>query len=227
MTAPQILLVNLNEEDRRSTAVALQKVGFAVATAVTQTEAQQFMAQCMPDMLVLALECAEAQAAFAFCARIHAFSDLPIVLLFDRDDPQLATTALTDFAEDVVTCPLSARILVARIRRILARLGQVDKQALPIDWPRRRLLVEPATSSGQTVRLSSNDCRLLHILLRRQDEVVAQEYILRRLWPWLAADSSTVRAAVCRLRNKLKKVLGQDIIIAQRGGYRLQTTEFG
>ncbi len=53
--------------------------------------------------------------------------------------------------------------------------------------------------------------------------MVTHDYILRRLWPRLTADSNNVRTVVYRLRRKLKKAFGQDVIIPQQGGYRLQT----
>ncbi len=219
MRNPQILLVDLNKSWCQSTAVALSKAGYVVQTAASLQQALHVITQFhLPDLMVMSIARDMPEYTFAFCKNMHTFCDVPIVLVADRYDSDLFVRALNGYAEDIVVDSQAPGILVARIKRILIRFTSIDQRTLNIDWPRRQLWVEDTR-----VNLSPTESRLLHLFLRRQNKVVDNEYIMRRLWPKMMTGSTTVRTAVHRLRGKLAHAFGQDCITCHQGGYRLQT----
>jgi DNA-binding response OmpR family regulator len=159
------------------------------------------------------------------------FSDLPIIILTAVDEEETAIQAIELFAEDYVTKPFSPRELVARVRRVLRRIGdfayslepltQVDER-LAVDFVGQRALVD-----GRSVDLSPTEAKILYLLMRSAGRTVSSGYLLRRVWPLEEVFEDALRVNVHRLRKKIgASPAGLPYIITERGvgyGFLLET----
>lgn len=142
------------------------------------------------------------------CARIHAYSDLPVILLTAVDEEPTVVKALDTVAEDYVVKPFRPAELVARVRRVLRRIGDfsfvlaaetpVDDR-LAVDFVRQVAKVE-----GQPVPLTPTETKILHILMRSSPRTVETGYLLRRVWPLEEVFEDTLRVHVHRVRQKIE-----------------------
>lgn len=221
----RILAVDDNPYTLRIVEVALTKAGFEVQTALSGQEALNIIQRSgLPHLAIVDLNMS-GMDGFAFCRAVHAFSDLPIIMLTAVDEEETIIRGLEEHAEDYVVKPFNPGELVARVRRVLRRIGsfaytlaplvQVDDY-LQIDFPNRRALV-----GGQEVSLTPIEARLLYLLVRSAGRVVSSDFLLRRLWPLDEVYEDRLHVHIHRLRRKIEKDYRQPAyIISERGtGY--------
>lgn len=207
----------------------LERSGYSVWTAISGEEALDSVAERgLPHLAIVDLHMPPGMDGFELCERLNQFSDLPVIMLTAVDEAETVVRAIQQFAEDYVIKPFSPNELVARIKRVLERVGnfpygasaplQVDP-TLSIDFAARKLDKKGVTSS-----LTPTEARLLYILMRHQGETVETEFLLRRMWPREITYEDRLHVYVHRLRNKLKEVGGShQYVISERGvGYRFQ-----
>ncbi len=161
---------------------------------------------------------------FEFCQRVQSFSDVPVILLTAVDQEETVIRGIEHFAEDYVTKPFSPRELVARVQRVLRRMGdynytlapivEVDKM-LSVDFVHQHVIIK-----GEEVALTPTETKLLYILLRNAGHTVTNDFLLRRIWPLDEVFEDTLRVHIHRLRGKLRKPTGKSYIETKRGiGY--------
>ncbi|WP_030989729.1 response regulator transcription factor [Streptomyces sp. NRRL S-1813] len=161
---------------------------------------------------------------FEVCRRIRGRSQLPIIMLTSRGDDLDVVSGLEAGADDYVIKPITGRVLEARIRAALRRVGPAtrtdseDFAGLVID--RAGLTV---TKRGTPVPLPPTELRLLLELSAAPRRVFSREQLLELVWEHdFLGDSRLVDAAVGRLRAKLEDVPAKPRYIQTvRGfGYR-------
>lgn len=168
---------------------------------------------------------------FDFCRTVHEYSDLPIILLTGLDQEETVIRGIRECAEDYVTKPFSPRELVARVERLLRRIGdfsfalepviEVD-QRLRVDFAHQQAIVE-----GRPVDLTPTETKLLYVLIRNGRQTVTTDSLLRRLWPVKDVFEDTLRVHVYRLRQKIEVDSSEPrYIVTERGvGYRFASPD--
>ena len=163
---------------------------------------------------------------FEFCRTVQEFTDLPVIMLTAVDEEETVIRGIRHFAEDYITKPFSPRELLARVQRVLRRIGdfaytfdpvtQVDDR-LAVDFAHHRVIVQ-----GQPVDLTPTETKLLYILMRNAGRAVTTGFLLRRLRPLEEVFEDTLRVHIHRLRQKIEPVPSQPrYIVTERGlGYR-------
>jgi DNA-binding response OmpR family regulator len=225
---PLIMAVDDNAYTLRIVQYTLKTNGFDVVTAISGEEALDgFSKNGMPDLAIVDLHMPGGISGFELCHAVHQFSDLPVIMLTAVGDEGTVLEGLEEHAEDYIVKPFSSGELVARINRILQRMGQwgfastpqafVD-DVLQVDFPNRKVIV-----NGNPVSLTPTEIKLLYILMRNTGSVVQTDYILRRLWPGEPAFEDRLHVHLHRLRRKLESEQKEPLheyITSERGkGY--------
>ena len=168
---------------------------------------------------------------FQFCEAVQQFSDLPIVMLTANDQEETVVRGIEFYAEDYVTKPFSPRELLARVGRVLRRIGDFAYALEPIIEVDDHLAVDFAqqqvTLEGRLVRLSPTETKLLYLLMRNAGRTVSNDFLLRRLWPLKEVFEDALRVHIYRLRKKLEPTPASwRYVITERGvGYRFVAAE--
>jgi DNA-binding response OmpR family regulator len=204
----------------------LDRAGFEVWTATSGQHALDVIDQRgLPHLAVVDIMMPE-MGGFEFCRTVQEFTDLPVIMLTAVDEEETVIRGIEHFAEDYITKPFSPRELVARVQRVLRRIGgfayaldpvtQVDDR-LAMDLAHRRALVD-----GQLVELTPTETKILYILMRNGGRTVTVDFLLRRLWPLEDVFEDALRVHIHRLRQKIEAVPRQPrYIVTERGlGYR-------
>ena len=221
----RIMAVDDNPYTLRIVEVALSKAGFEVQTANSGQEALNLIQRSgIPHLAIVDLNM-PGMDGFQFCKAVHQFSDLPIIMLTAVNEEETVIRGIEEFAEDYIVKPFSPGELVARVRRVLRRIGtfsytldpivQVDER-LQVDFPGRKAIVE-----GEKVSLTPTEAKLLYLLMRSAGRVVTTDFLLRRLWPLEEAYEDRLHVHVHRLRRKVEKNHKKpNYVISERGtGY--------
>jgi DNA-binding response OmpR family regulator len=204
-----ILAVDDNTYTLRIVQHALEQAGFYVLTAVSGKEALQVIERHgLPHLAIIDFHMPGGMSGFDLCAEIHDFSDLPIVMLTAVSDESTVVEGLEQHAEDYIIKPFNPGELVARIKRVLRRMGdfaytleprtKIDDR-LTIDFPNRAAYV-----NEQEVKLTPTETKLLYILMRNAGRTVTTDFIIRRLWPLEPAYEDRLHVHMHRLRSKIE-----------------------
>jgi DNA-binding response OmpR family regulator len=204
-----ILAVDDNTYTLRIVQHALEQANFHVVTAVSAQEALQIInRRGLPHLAIVDYHMPGGMSGFELCHEVHQFSDLPVVMLTAVSDEDTVIEGLEKHAEDYVVKPFSPDVLVARVKRVLRRMGDfaytlesrtVVDDRLEIDFPNRQALIE-----GEEVRLTPTETKLLYILMRNAGRTVTTDFIIRRLWPLEPAYEDRLHVHMHRLRSKIE-----------------------
>lgn len=222
----RILVLDDNYSMQRLVSVALQKSGFQVSTVSSAEEGLENIRRFgLPHLALVDIHMPYGMNGLEFCEAILSYSDLPIIMLTAIDEDDTIIQSIDQFAEDYITKPFNPGEMVARVRRVLRRMGDyaytlstdtVIDEHLTISFPFQRAYV-----NGGEVTLTPTETKLLYILLRHAGQIVTTDFILRRLWPMETVYEDRLRVYVHRLRRKIEQQPEQPrYIISQRGvGY--------
>ena len=162
------------------------------------------------------------------CRALRAKSAVPIIMLTAKDAEVDKVVGLELGADDYVTKPYSARELVARIRAVLRRRGDVEASAegaleagpVRMDVERHVVAVD-----GEPVALPLKEFDLLELLMRNAGRVLTRVQLIDRVWGSdYVGDTKTLDVHVKRLRAKIEPdPANPKYLVTVRGlGYKLE-----
>jgi DNA-binding response OmpR family regulator len=216
---PRILLVEDDATIREMTRLALERDGFAVATARDGATGLALFRSRPHDVVLLDVMLPGTDGV-SVCRTIREQSVVPIVMLTARTDPVDVVLGLEAGADDYVTKPFEPAILAARLRAVLRRVARHDASPVlrigDVEIDRAGMEVRVG---GTTVGLTPTEYRLLLELAENRGVVLSRERLLEEVWGYVwAGDTRLVDMHVRRLRAKI----GAEAIETVRGaGYKL------
>jgi DNA-binding response OmpR family regulator len=203
----------------------LDRAGFEVFTAASGLQALELIdRRGLPHLAIVDINM-PGMDGFEFCQAVQAYSDLPVIMLTAVDEEETVIRGIEQFAEDYVTKPFSPRELVARIQRVLRRIGDFAYALEPITKVDHRLAIDfshqQAIVDDEIIALTPTETKLLYILMRNTGRTVSTDFLLRRLWPLDEVFEDTLRVHIHRLRKKIETDPKSPYIVTERGlGYR-------
>ncbi|MGW2570795.1 response regulator transcription factor [Streptomyces sp. NPDC001537] len=206
---PRVLLIEDDRAVREGVALALRRQGHEVATAVTGEEGLELVRSFRPDVVVLDLML-PGMPGLDVCRALRALDQtLPIIMATARGDDEDIVVGLEAGADDYVVKPVQARVLEARIRAVLRRVGGASGDGgIPKLDSYGDLTVDRAgfsvTLRGAPVALAASELRLLMTLSASPGQVFSRQQLLEAVWEHsYHADARLVDACVKRLRAKM------------------------
>ena len=205
--------------------MTLEEEGLDVKTANSAKEAFDKIARDgLPHLAVVDIRMPGIDG-LEFARKVQKYSDLPVIMLTAIDEEDTVVKAINEVAEDYVTKPFTPKVLAARVKRVIRRMGDfafrleaitVIDDRLAINFADKKALIDE-----QPVPLTPTETKLLHILIRSARRTVTTEYLLRRLWPLDEVFEDTLRVHIHRLRQKVEPdPASPRYLITQRGiGY--------
>jgi DNA-binding response OmpR family regulator len=201
---PRLLLIEDDPAVREGLQIALRHLGHQVETAATGRQGLDQARASAPEVVVLDLMLPDLDG-FEVCRRLRTSSNASIIMLTARSDDFDVVAGLEAGADDYVVKPVQPRVLDARIRTVLRRMGHAPATVethgdIVID--RAGLIV---TKAGTPVALTPTELRLLLVLAESPLQVFARDQLLRLVWEQdYLGDSRLVDACVQRLRAKIE-----------------------
>lgn len=208
----------------------LEYAGYEVVAATSGQSALEIIAQRgLPHLAIVDINM-PGMNGFEFCKAVQQFTDFPVILLTAVDEEETIIRGIQYFAEDYVTKPFSPRELVARVERVLRRIGDFAYALDPLIRIDERLAIDFAhqqvTVENQVNSLTPTETKLLFILMRNAGHTVSTDFLLRRLWPLDEVFEDTLRVHIYRLRQKIEANPTKPMyIVTDRGqGYSFLQT---
>lgn len=214
-----ILVVEDDADVRESTALALERRGYVVITAVDGKDALSVLDEQRVDLAVVDVAM-PVMDGIMFTRAVRAKLPLPVIMLTARALTGDVVSGLEAGADDYVTKPFDTDVLVARIEAVLRRFPQ---SAVISVSPGVRIDTATATVTynEEEISLTSIEYKLLIALAEASPAAMSRQDILTQVWgnsQW--SDTHLVDVNVQRLRQKI----GPDAIRTVRGkGYSVET----
>ncbi|MEU1624354.1 two-component system response regulator CseB [Streptomyces sp. NPDC020096] len=230
MAETHVLFVEDDDVIREATQLALERDGFKVTAVPDGIVGLEAFRARTPDIALLDVMVPGLDGV-SLCRRIRDESTVPVIMLSARADSIDVVLGLEAGADDYVTKPFDAAVLVARIRAVLRRFGHASggagtESAAEDDGSLRFGDLEIDTDGmevrrgGEPVSLTPTEMRLLLEFSAAPGSVLSRDRLLTSVWDYdWGGDTRVVDVHVQRLRTKI----GQDRIETVRGfGYKLR-----
>lgn len=130
---------------------------------------------------------------------------MPILLLTAKDAVDDRVNGLDCGADDYLVKPFATRELLARVRALTRRTGEVlGTETLEVGAFKLDLVARSVTLGEAPLILTSREFQLLEFFLRNPGRVLPKELILDRVWGYESAiDTNSVETYVHFLRRKI------------------------
>ncbi|MCF7958088.1 MAG: response regulator [Phycisphaerae bacterium] len=228
MSNETILIVDDEEDILELVRYNLARERFQVICASTGEDALAIVKSNLPDLIVLDLMLPGING-LDICRKLKAdprTAGISIIMLTARGEESDIVTGLELGADDYLTKPFSPRVLLARIRASLRRLGSsangeeeggIRIGELVIIPSRHEVLV-----SGESIQLTYTEFKTLYALARRPGRVFTRYQIVDAIRgeEYIVTDRS-VDVQIVSLRKKLG-VCGSYIETVRGVGYRFK-----
>jgi len=148
----------------------------------------------------------------------------PVLLLTAKDEITDKVLGLDCGADDYMTKPFAPEELLARIRAISRRQGDVVLEEMTFADLRLNLSTYDLQRGEKSVHLGFKEFEVLKILMANPKAVVPKEDLLTRVWGMEShAEDNNVEAYISFLRKKFF-FLGSKVVIGtiRKVGYRLE-----
>lgn len=149
--------------------------------------------------------------------------DTPVLMLTARGQIPDKIEGLDSGADDYMTKPFSPAELLAHLRALTRRTGQVVFETLTFADLELNLESHDLARGGKSINLSFKEFSIMNILMVNKGQIVSKETLISKVWGIEStAVDNNVEAYISFLRKKLK-FLGSSAQIEtiRKVGYRL------
>lgn len=222
----RVLIVEDDDSCREVLTELLRDHGFEASAARNGREMDAALKAGGIDLLLLDLGL-PGEDGLAICRRVASGPGPAVVIVSAAAEEVDRVIGLELGADDYIAKPYGERELLARVRAVLRRRGPAAAadpgprtSSLRLDPSRLRALAP----DGADATLSPFEFRLLRALVEAEGRVLSREELVDTVGVTGASPERTVDVLVSRLRRKLIKAFGQDLIATVRGrGYSFDT----
>lgn len=154
----------------------------------------------------------------------HAGVSTPVLMLTARTSTEDKVRGLDSGADDYMTKPFEAPELLARLRALTRRRGDVLIDEIKFADIRLDLNTHDLSCGEKSVHLSGKEFEVLSILMGSSSRVVSKQDLLTRVWGTDGeASENSVEAHVSFIRKKLSHIGSKVQVTTLRMlGYRLE-----
>ncbi|MDI1290823.1 MAG: response regulator transcription factor [bacterium] len=223
----RVLVVEDEESFSDALSFMLRREGYEVEVADDGNVAVELFDRRGADLILLDLMLPGISGT-EVCRVIRAKSQVPIIMLTAKDGEIDKVVGLEIGADDYITKPFSSRELLARVRAVLRRHGEIDDllpmtiEAGPVRLDADRHVV---TVRGAVVPMPLKEFDLLEFLVRNAGRVMTRSQLIDRVWGSdYVGDTKTLDVHVKRLRAKIEVDAANPVhLLTVRGlGYKFE-----
>ena len=153
--------------------------------------------------------------------RVHT----PVIVLSAKDSLDDRIRGLQAGGDDYLVKPFAFTELLARLQALIRRASrEAEPTSLTVGGLGMDLARHKVFRGGVPVPLQPKEFALLEYLMRNAGRVVSKTMIMEHVWDYSFDPRTTVvEARVCRLRDKVDRPFGSELIHTIRGvGYVLE-----
>lgn len=223
MDSKKIFIIEDEEKIRNELSTFLNKYGYITSYSVDFENIVEEALKSKCNLILLDINLPYYDGYYV-CREIRKKSDVPIIVVTSMDSEVDELMSMNLGADDFITKPYNAQILLARISSILRRsYNSKDLDILEYKELEHNLSTSEASYKDKKTELSKNESRILNVLIKNNGKIVSRNEIIEALWESDEfVDDNTLTVNINRLRKKLEEIGANDFLKTKRGqGYIL------
>jgi DNA-binding response OmpR family regulator len=206
---PRALLIDPDTMSISRLRQALEEAQFEIEIAADALQGLRRIYEQVPDLVIMAYAPPLINGK-ELCSRIRQVSEIPIMVLGQRDPGSLSSILLESGADTYLPRSVGSLEFMAWVHALLRR-----------STGRQRTCLEPG-GQGTGPRLTPTECRLLNCLVLNTGRVVTTSQLVTEVWGGKRVSPDSPKFYIRRLRQKL----GGELILNDWGvGYRFSVEQ--
>ena len=150
----------------------------------------------------------------------------PVLMLTARDTVSDKVRGLDAGSDDYMTKPFSPQELLARIRVLSRRKGEVvldEMRYADVVFNQSSAEIS-CTKTAKNIRLNYKEAEMLKLFLTRPEVILSKEELITKIWGYDSdAGDNNVEAYISFLRKKLNYIGSEtEIVSIKKLGYKLE-----
>lgn len=228
-----VLVIEDEREIRELISLHLLRNGYGVQAVCCSDEAQNFLKDNDPDLLILDWMLPE-QSGVDFLREYRQTprgKNKPVLMVTAKTDPEDVVLALDTGADDYIIKPFDSSVLMARVKALLRRAATDGSDAVKTNVNLLQIKVgkilldtqaHKVVCCDEDLELTPNEFKLLHALMKQAGRVMTRDKLLAEVQ---GSEIKVVERTVDTHLFALRKKLGpcSEYIETIRGvGYRFR-----
>ena len=223
MIRDKIIIVEDDPGISKYLQAALRSHEYDTLLAPDGKTALEMIASHCPDLLLLDLGLPDMDGS-EIIRSVRAWSRMPIIIISARSAEIDKAAALDMGADDYLTKPFFTEELLARVRALSRRQGDVVLNELSFGDLTLNLSAYTLQCGAKSVRLGRKEFEVIRLLLSNPKIILSKETLLLKIWGSESeAEDNNVEAYISFLRKKLAFLHSTvQIATARKLGYHLE-----
>ncbi|MGL4624450.1 MAG: response regulator transcription factor [Culicoidibacterales bacterium] len=224
----RILIIEDEEQLATAMAVVLEKANYTVDICLAGDDGLQFARTNLHDLIICDLMLPFIDGQTIIRTLRAEQNPTPILILTAKNTSDDTIRGLDLGADDYLTKPFHTGELLARLRALSRRSGQII--------PTMQLTMANITFDPQTLRMSTNsaelqltlkEAQIFEMFLKHQHQILSKDHLLEKVWGYDSeAEANHVEVYISFLRKKLHLLVADIEIKTVRGlGYILENKQ--
>ena len=182
--------------------------------------------QCNPDLILLDVVLPN-ESGISICKQLRETSKIPIIFVTSKNSSMDELECMTLGGDDFIAKPYEPFVLLAHIAAVLKRTAAQEEKILRYQKVELNILTATISYQDKHIELSKNELHILMYLFYHAEQIVTREELMNNLWDNSNfIDDNTLSINISRIRQKLKDIHLENLIITKRGlGYQLLLKE--
>jgi len=165
----------------------LEQAGYKVSTASTARSALELVGRLVFDVAILDIGLPD-ENGLDLCKRLQTENDLPVIFLTARRRELDEIIGLEIGADDYITKPFSADIVLAHLRALLRRVSKPIIEPLPVE---KTITAGPfeldpithtASKNDQSLELAPREFDLLRMFMSHPERAFTSDELVEGVW---------------------------------------------
>lgn len=219
----RLLVIEDNIELSKSMKKGLENMNFKVDISNTGEEGEEKASINEYDVILLDLNLPDTDGIEVLKYLRKKSIDTPIIIITARDNVSDLAIGLDNGADDYITKPFQLLEVRARIHAVIRRFHGRTNPIINIGTLKLNPVNRTVYIDDKEVILAIKEFDILEYICYKHPAVVSSEEIVEHVYDEnFDPFSSVLRVHISRLKNKLKNIQGQEVLVNVRGkGYCL------
>ncbi len=177
------------------------------------------------DLIILDIMLPEIDGITILKTLRESHNNVPVILLTARDEISDKIAGLDAGADDYLTKPFSTDELLARVRALTRRKGELKDNSVTFgELTLNKKNCELQAANGEAIKLSLKEYQILDLLFDNPHQVITKEQLIDKIWGGDSnAEYNNVEVYISFIRKKIENLKVNIRIRTARGiGYSLE-----
>ena len=141
---------------------------------------------------------------FDLCKELREKTNIPILFISARTSDDDKIIALNIGGDDYVQKPYSLGVLLAKVKAVLKRYGQVTNTEYSDGYLMVNFAAKQVGVNGNAVKLTMLEFKLLSYLIENKGKVISKKELFEKVWEDKFTGDGTLNVHIRRLREAIE-----------------------